>query len=124
MTNDAATTGNSARILIEVTPTRIADGTGEQSTRVPAAERSSVAGLIEKASDNAIDAAFGVIQGMAQRTAQVVAEMQQLNGQPMPASLDVEFGVSFTGDLQAYIAKAGATATFTVKLSWSLKAAE
>lgn len=115
MATHTMTYDDDARILIEVTPAHIAGGAGEQQAHEQAA-----AALIQGAADSAIDTAFEVIQGMAMQAAQVVADLQQETSQPMPASFAVEFGVSFTGDLQAYIAKASATATFTVKLSWSL----
>ena len=46
--------------------------------------------------------------------------MQKQGDHPMPASLHIEFGVSFNSDLQAYIAKVGAEGTISVKLRWEL----
>uniref|UniRef100_UPI002714F2F1 CU044_2847 family protein n=1 Tax=Candidatus Roseilinea sp. NK_OTU-006 TaxID=2704250 RepID=UPI002714F2F1 len=47
--------------------------------------------------------------------------MQSADDQKMPASLDVEFGVSFSGELEAYVAKTGAEGTISVKLSWDVE---
>jgi hypothetical protein len=110
-------------LLIEISPATEVDETEEPSREWPP-NRGVVSSIIRKASDDAIKTAFETIQLMAQNTSKLISALQNQTDQQMPASLDIEFGVSFNGDLQAYVAKVGAEGTVTVKMSWELERAD
>ena len=119
MTKRSFDADNGITILIETTTTEVQSES--PSREWSEGTRGSVGSFVRKAKDEAIEAAFEAIQSMGSRTADLVEALQQQNERPIPASIDVEFGVSFNGELQAYIAKASAEGTISVKLSWELR---
>jgi hypothetical protein len=112
---------NEIELLIEVTPARVQDAPIYAERGWSDDSRGVTSRVVRGAANEAVNAAFGVIEHIARKTAQFIVNMQNADGRPMPTSLDIEFGVSFNGELQAYIAKASAEGAISVKLSWTLK---
>lgn len=63
--------------------------------------------------------AFALVEKVAARAAESLQTLQADDSRPKPAAMEVEFGLSFTADVQAYVVKAASEATLSVKLAWT-----
>ncbi|MFC1465391.1 MAG: CU044_2847 family protein [Candidatus Brachytrichaceae bacterium NZ_4S206] len=107
--------GDGFSLLIETTAAEVRP---EAPSREWGESRGAIGGFVQKAGVAALETAFEVIRHVAAEASDLLADLQQQPAHPPPTHLEVTFGVSFNGDLQAYIAKAGAEGTLSVKLSW------
>ncbi|MGH4030949.1 CU044_2847 family protein [Actinomycetota bacterium Odt1-20B] len=64
-------------------------------------------------SEAAVNSAMATIRSMARRVDQAVDELPR-----RPAEVEVEFGITLDAETGAMIAKVGASAALTVRLTW------
>lgn len=114
-------TGDGFRLLIETTPAQVGS---ETPSRTWGESRSGVERVVRQAGDKALGAAFATIRQIADAAADLLAELNQKSDGAAPRQLEITFGVSFNGNLEAFIAKTSAEATLSVKLSWETDRAQ
>jgi len=68
--------------------------------------------LVQRSSE-ALDAASGVIRGMARRFAHQLDDLDV-----KPREVQVEFGVKLTAEAGAFVAKAGGEGALAVRITW------
>jgi hypothetical protein len=93
---------------IQVTPVKGSDTT----------TRGSTADKIRKLTESQLDHAFTAIEAIALRAG---ATLENLRAQPerqIPSVMELEFGLSFNTELQAYVVSANAEANLRIMLSW------
>ena len=69
--------------------------------------------------DEQMQLAFAVVEKVAAQAATTLQTLQADGGKPVPDAMELEFGVSFSAELQAYFAKSAGEATLSIKLSWT-----
>ena len=74
---------------------------------------------LRELSDEQMQLAFAVVEKMAAQAAITLQTLQAEAGRPVPDAMELEFGVSFNAELQAYFAKTAGEATLSIKLSWT-----
>ena len=102
-------------ILIEVTATGRDERPGE------GAYRGSRLNQVKAFSADQVAEALGVVRMLAGQTRAMVADLQATPGHDDLSNVEVAFGLTFNGELQAYVAKASGEASMTVKLTWEPK---
>jgi hypothetical protein len=121
MPSDIANEGNpEAVILVEVTP--VTEVSGEQSTGWSNTGKltEQMGNLVRQATNTSVDTSFRTIYQMAERTSQLIRELKQ-SEQEQPSQVEVEFGLKFTSQGEAFVAKVAGEASIRVKLSWVVK---
>ena len=108
-------------LLIEVTPGEAADD-DNQTQEVLRLGRSP-GSMVRQASDQAVRQAFITIYRMARRTGQMIDALQRHDDQIALDKIEIQFGLKFNGNVEAFIAEAGAEASVTVKITWNPGAA-
>lgn len=99
------------RFIVEVDTTKkVATVTG--ATRGPADK-------LRELADEQMQLAFAVIEKVAGQASTTLQTLQANADAPAPAVMELEFGLSFNTELQAYFVKTGGEATLSVKLSWT-----
>ncbi len=69
--------------------------------------------------DEQMQLAFAVVEKVAAQAATTLQTLQADGARPVPDAMEVEFGLSFSAELQAYFAKSAGEATLSIKLSWT-----
>ena len=100
-------------VLIEISPT-VDDLYGEEVMRDVFTDR------VKEFTTAQLDHAFETARLLARQTRRMIAELEAESPDDGLNSVEVEFGVKFNGELQAYIAKANAEASMTIKLTWQI----
>jgi hypothetical protein len=100
-------------ILIEVTPAR----TDDTDTR----EGLTIGGGVKQAYHESVRQAFNTIYQMARRTGYMIQTLREDDTQASLSGVEVEFGLTFNSNVEAFITKSGAEATVNVKLTWQVK---
>jgi hypothetical protein len=101
-------------LLIEVTA---ADQPGSDTQEIL-----SLGPKVKQASDAAVRQTFGTVYRMARHTEALLEALQRPDGQSSVSGVEIEFGLTFNGNVEAYIAQAGAEAAVKVKISWAPQA--
>lgn len=70
-------------------------------------------------SDEQMQLAFAVVEKMAAQAAATLQTLRADGARPVPDAMELEFGLSFNAELQAYFAKTAGEATLSIKLSWT-----
>ncbi len=107
---DPLTFDEDVPLKIEVTP----GDSAPDDTR----EILSLGPTVKQASDAAVRQAFGTIYTLARRTGDLVGALQHQKRHESLNGVEIEFGLKFDGNVDAYIAQVGSEATVTVKISW------
>ena len=63
--------------------------------------------------------AFAVVEKVAAQAVTTLQTLQANTDSPTPSTMELEFGLSFNAELQAYVVKAAGEATLSIKLSWT-----
>lgn len=69
--------------------------------------------------DEQMQLAFAVVEKVAAQAATTLQTLQADGARPVPDAMELEFGLSFSAELQAYFAKSAGEATLSIKLSWT-----
>ena len=97
-------------LMIEVTPT----DTAPDDTR----EILRLGPTVTQASEAALQQAFNTIYALARRTGKLIDALQHQERHASLNGVEIEFGLKFDGNVDAYIAQVGSEATVKVKISW------
>ncbi|MBK8538760.1 MAG: hypothetical protein IPL60_01975 [Ardenticatenia bacterium] len=100
------------RILVEVTSAGLDDDYDGEVMR-------GFGSRVKDFSTAEIAGALAVVRVLAGQTRAMVADMQAAPGHDDLSGVEVEFGLKFNSELQAYVAKASGEASMTIKLSWA-----
>ncbi len=84
----------------------------EGATRGPADK-------LRELTDVQMELAFAVVEKVAAQAATTLQTLQANTDSPTPSTMELEFGLSFNAELQAYVVKAAGEATLSIKLSWT-----
>jgi uncharacterized protein YfiM (DUF2279 family) len=98
-------------ILVEITPTNEIDADIRSG-------RGTRDGMVRKLTSSYTMNALRVIHRMALQTASMIYSLREKHDQKDLTNVEIEFGLNFTADLEAYIAKVGTNSTVKVKLTW------
>lgn len=107
-------------LLIEITPIDSSTDTPMTQNTSEALSMSAVQGAIREAYHDSVRQAFNTIYQMAQRTGYMVDALQDNDHQEHLDTVEIQFGLNFSTDLAAFIAKTGADATIQVKITWKV----
>jgi hypothetical protein len=99
-------------ILIEVTPSL------DEFYEAETMRDGGLSGRVKQFSQAQLDQALATAKQLALETRKMIAELQAEAPDDDLAAVEAEFGLKFNGELQAYIAKANAEASMTIKLTW------
>lgn len=105
-------------LRIEVTPAETPDPSTDDTTQEVLRISQQASTAIRQASNDATKQAFNTIYVMARRTGQMIAALQQQDDQASLERVEISFGIKFNGDVEAFVAKAGAEATVNVTINW------
>jgi hypothetical protein len=94
---------------IQVTPVKGSD----------AVTRGSTTDKIRKLTESQLNHAFAAIEAIAQRAGTTLENLRAQPEQQIPALMELEFGLSFNTELQAYVVSANAEANLRIKLVWN-----
>ena len=102
-------------LRIEVTSTEVT------STEVTASDTREVLSLgpaVKELSDAAVRHAFSTIYSLARRSGDLIEALQHQERHASLSGVELEFGLKFDGNVDAYIAQTGGEASVSVKISW------
>lgn len=111
---DEASKADAAGILVE-----IAGPGGLSAASTPRGRGPREA--IERLSAEQVARALGLVKTLADQARAMVADLQAQPRHDDLASMEMAFGLSFNGELQAYVAKTSSEASLTIRLTWEGK---
>lgn len=81
--------------------------------------RGGTADKIRQLTESQLDHAFAAIEAIAQRAGTTLENLRAQPARQIPAVMELEFGLSFNTELQAYVVSATAEANLRIMLSWN-----
>ena len=81
--------------------------------------RGSTTDKIRQLTESQLDHAFAAIEAIAQRAGTTLENLHAQPERQIPAVMEIEFGLSFNTELQAYVVSANAEADLRIMLSWN-----
>ncbi len=85
----------------------------------PSATTRGASDKLRALTDEQMQLAFAVVEKVAAQAATTLQTSQADGARPVPDAMELEFGLSFSAELQAYFAKSAGEATLSIKLSWT-----
>jgi hypothetical protein len=81
--------------------------------------RGGTADKIRQLTESQLDHAFAALEAIAQRAGATLESLRAQPARQIPAVMELEFGLSFNTELQAYVVSATAEANLRIMLSWN-----
>lgn len=101
-------------ILIEVSPAGVGYDYGEEVMR-------GLGSNLKRFSREQLAGALATIREIATETRRMVGELLQRPEHQGLTTVEVEFGLKFSSELQAYVAKTGGDASMKITLTWDTR---
>jgi selenophosphate synthase len=101
-------------ISVEIQPTKKTGGGWEESSAADKAKQ-----VFKEVSDAARHQVFQTIYTVAWETSHLIKALNETEGQLPPETVQIQFGLTFTGEAQVSVVKGSAAANFNVTISWT-----